>query len=487
LDLNSAIEAEARASNSVLPPQPGLAELAANRSEQFTEWLAGELETGLRIASRVVVNVRKPRHGTRPAPIVAIPDRVAYRSIVDRVLAGDGPLARSRTDYLAFIRGPVDYVKQKSVDSGLRTLGLLLNDDEIQYVVKSDLSAFYEYVDHGILGRLLVARSRDTELVQCLTDFLGELEGRSYGVPQMFDASDRLSEVYAQLIQDQLSRRGFLAWRFNDDAIEALSEEARSLGLVINEQKTTSPRFVNYAMATLGVDSIDDEIPAEEEDEVEAAVADYTETFGDPDEAVALIGQAVAGENGWTLGDLNAELVARLRRAFWSVVRAEDERALPALVPMAIYVPSLTPVLCRYATVVAQERPEEVASVIDVVVRSVSLGGWQRLWFANLLRTAELLRNESGSDLAARIAFVEGCASDDRHPVARAESILALAPTGRLSVQSIAESLVTQPRALASWYVIAAAQTASTDRDEKVLRGISGTDPLFGMILDSVL
>lgn len=497
LDLAGALQAEAVARNSVLPSQPGLAELAANQPEQFTGWLASELQSGLRVTAPAVVNARKPRHGTRPAPVVALPERVAYRAIVDQVLAGEAQLARSREDYLGFVRGPVDYVMEKA--AGLRTLGLLLNDDEIQYVVKSDLAAFYEYIDHGILGRLLVARSRDVEIVQGLMEFLAELEGRGYGVPQMFDASDRLSEVYAQLIQDQLSRRGFLVWRFNDDfrigvhsfetaldAIEALSEEARSLGLIINEQKTTSPKFVNYAIATFGLNSVEDEIPSDEEDEVEATVADYTEMFGDPDDAVGLLLQAVASEGDWDLADVSQDQVSRLRRAIWSVVRATDERALSVLVPLAIYVPSLTPLLCRYAEALAGEHAEDVAASVDVVIERVSLGGWQRLWFNRLLRAAELLREQSPGERAGRLAFVESCAADVRHPVTRAEAVLALAPTGRLSVQSIAESLVTEPRALASWYVIGAAEAASTDRDEKVLRGVRGSDPLYAMLLDAM-
>lgn len=497
LDLSTALQAEAVAPNSVLPSQPGLAELAAYQPEQFTGWLASELQSGLRVTTRAVVNARKPRHGIRPAPIVAIPERVAYRAIVDQVLIGEEPLARSREDYLGFVRGPVDYVMQKA--DGLRTLGLLLDDDEVQYVVKSDLAAFYEYIDHGILGRLLVARSRDVELVKGLMEFLAELEGRGYGVPQMLDASDRLSEVYAQLIQDQLSRRGFLVWRFNDDfrigvpafekaldAIEALSEEARSLGLIINEQKTISPKFVKYAMASFGLHGVDDEIPSDEEDEVEAAVADYTEMFGDPDDAVGLLVQAVAGGPDWDLGDVTQDQISRLRRAIWSAVRARDERALPVVVPLAIYVPSLTPVLCRYAEALAGEHAEDVATSIDVVIGRVSLGGWQRLWFNRLLRGAGLLREQSPGDRTGRLAFVESCAADTRNPITRAEAVLALAPTGRLSVQRIAESLVTEPRALASWYVIGAAEAASTDRDEKVLRGIRGSDPLYAMLLDAM-
>lgn len=497
LDLAGSLEAEAQARNSVLPPQPGLVELAANQSERFVGWLATELRSGLSVGPQHVVNARKPRHGTRPAPIIGIPERVAYRAAVDRVLVDEQVLQREPDDYLRFIRGPVDYVMGKA--DGLRTLGLLLDDEEVRYVVKSDLAAFYQYVDHGILGRLLVSRSRDVELVQAVTELLADLEGRSYGIPQMFVASDRLSEVYAQLLQDQLLRRGHLVWRFNDDfrigcpsfesaldAIEALSEEARSMGLIINEQKTISPRFVNYAMATFGLTSIEDEIPVDEQDEVEAAVADYTEDFGDPDEAVDLLRAAVANEGDWDLGDVDRDRVSRLRRAIWSVVRAADPRAVGAIVPLAIYVPSLTPALCRYVEVIANAEPAAVAGSVDTVVSKVSLGGWQRLWFCHLLRATELLALQAPGGRDSRFAFVQDCASDPRHAAVRAEASLALARIGEASVGELASSLVTEPRALSSWYVLAAAEASRGGRDEKILQGVRGSDPLFAMLLDSV-
>ena len=497
LNIADALNSEASARNSVLPPQPGLAQIAERESGRFAEWLKSELASGMRVSPQVVVNARKPRHGTRPAPIMGIPERVAYRAIVDRMLLREDPLQRDPVDYLSFVQAPVNYVMDKA--GGLRTVALLLDDDEIRYVVKSDLAAFYQYVDHGILARLLVSRSRDLELVEVTAELLADLEGRSFGLPQMFDPSDRLSEIYAQLLQDQLLRRGHLVWRFNDDfrigaasfvaaldAIEALSEEARSLGLIINEQKTTSPRFANYVMATFGLSSIDDEIPLDEQGEVESAVADYLEEFGDPDEAVFLIRAALSdADKDWDLGNLDRDDVGRLRRAIWSVARAEDDRIVDAIVPLAIYVPSLTPVLCRYAEVIAAQDLTVMAASIDAVVSTVSLGGWQRMWFCHLLRSSGLLADADG-DAARRMRFVTDCATDGRHPVVRAEAALALAGCGQVSVASLAAALTTEPKALASWYVVAAATAVEGSRDERVIEGLRGSDSLYALLIDSV-
>jgi hypothetical protein len=495
-ELSIALNAEAMATNSVLPPQPGLAELAGAQPDRFASWLGTELRSGLDVAPQMVVNVRKPRHGTRPAPIVGIPERVAYRALVDRILVDDADLQRSSLDFVRFIQGPVNYVVAKAGPG--RLLSYFLEDDEIRYVVKSDLSAFYQYVDHGILGRLLLARTTDVSLVDATIELLSEVEGRTFGLPQMLGASDRLSEVYAQLLQDQLLRRGLLVWRFNDDfrigvssfaaaleAIEALSEEARALGLIINEQKTVSPRFGTYAMAALGLNSLDDEVPVGERDDVEATVADYLDAFGDPDDAAGVLRDAVASEGGWNLGDVDQDEVSRLRRAIWSLAREADLRGIDSIVPLAIYVPSLTPALCRYAEVVVGEDQLRVLSAIDTLIGHASLGGWQRLWFCHLLRNTNSLTEDSGGDRTLRYDFAAACRSDRSSPVVRAEASLALAEVGVAEIGQMASALVTESPALASWYVLAASASVRNDRDEKVLKGIRGTRPLYAMLLDS--
>ena len=53
--------------------------------------------------------------------------------------------------------------------------------------------------------------------MQVLIELLGAAEGQSYGVPQTFASSDRVSELYGQLLEDQMLRRGHLLWRYNDD------------------------------------------------------------------------------------------------------------------------------------------------------------------------------------------------------------------------------------------------------------------------------
>ena len=433
-----------------------------------------------------------------PAPILGLAERVAYRAITDRVLRNEEEVDRSSDAYLDFVRAPVDFVLSKA--AGERQLQRLLNDEEVRYVVKSDIAAFYQYIDHGILGRLLASRSDDVDLVQVLIELLGAAEGQSYGVPQTFASSDRVSELYGQLLEDQMLRRGHLLWRYNDDfrlgvasfaealdAIEALSVEARGLGLILNEQKTMAPKFLTYAMSVFDLEGLDSDIPLEEQIEVEATIAAYGDTLQDPDDAVSLLLRAVdEDDDEWDLHNVGHDEVGRLRRALWSLVRNPDERALDALTPLVIYVPSLTPVLCRYAQAAATEHTDRVAAQIDDIVARVSLGSWQRLWFCNLIRSTGLVGDDAGGEIGERNAFLRKATIDQNHPAVRAEASLALAGAEGFTTEVSVGKLITEPSALASWYIAAAVQASHTARDERVLAGIRGSSQLHAMILDSL-
>ena len=60
-------------------------------------------------------------------------------------------------------------------------------------------------------------KGQDYELVNALMQLLEETQGRAYGLPQLLDPSDRLSEVYIDRVERALIRAGFHTWRYNDD------------------------------------------------------------------------------------------------------------------------------------------------------------------------------------------------------------------------------------------------------------------------------
>ncbi len=86
------------------------------------------------------MTVRKTRHGVRPVAELFLRDQLLYRALV---LAWDDQLptpARSNAAYEAFEQGPLAYPWNA-------------------YIVSSDISAFYQYIDYELLARELLART----------------------------------------------------------------------------------------------------------------------------------------------------------------------------------------------------------------------------------------------------------------------------------------------------------------------------------------
>ncbi len=499
LDLRTALSDEAQHWNNLLPPQPGLNELEAHAADSLVGWLQSELEAGFDARPQVVINARKPLHGIRPVPVLGIPERVVYRALVDTLLSGEPELRRDNEDYLKFVRAPFD---QRTSDSENPAMS------ESGYVVKTDIASFYEYVDHGVLAHIVRSRSERAALLPALEDLLRDSVGQSYGLPQTFGASDRLSEVYGQQLEDQLSRRGHLVWRYNDDfriavdtysdalnTIEDLAEQARALGLTLNERKTTTPKLQSYMISVLyqlALVESDDETaqppdadpPAEAREKSEAdRLAHYEEIERQNLQAARdLVAQLAAGDSApeelRSPGQLG---VGRFRGAVLTLSREKDPAALPAFVRLAEYVPSLTPQLCWYVKQLQEVEPEAVSRQLDAALVQIPLGGWQSLWFAHLVRIIGL----SGGERSVRTQFLEKARKDSTHPVLQAEASLGLSKTGGLSTRELVDALLVEPSAVASWYVKGAVDARASDRDDKILRGLRGTNKLYAMLVDA--
>lgn len=185
-----------------------------------------------------IVLARKIGGGSRPLPFMSLRDRLAYRALVTAV---DPELESARGDHSTFQDGP-------------------LVVDGCKYVLKADIAAFYQYVDHEKLVDEVVAQRGDDLGVVAATQLLQASTGRLFGLPQMSQASDALAEIYIDPIRRDLVRAGFKVFRFADDfrvacndynsalaALEIMERSAFSLGLVLNESKTSTPSLDKYS------------------------------------------------------------------------------------------------------------------------------------------------------------------------------------------------------------------------------------------------
>ena len=470
LKLADAVIAEAATIRNLLPAEPSW-DSVHTRAVESAGYLDNQLRAGFHPSPQVEIAARKPAHGVRPVPYWGILERVAYRALTTAALAKADPLDRSPQAYLKFVTAPGRFAQDRQPPHTQENeLSLFFwGESPVNYVVKSDLAAFYQFIDHAVLAEELLLLGVDYELIEALMELLAEVQGRNYGLPQLFDASDLLSELYADKIERDLLRSGFAVWRFNDDfrlacdtyadalaAIEALDAAARRVGLVLSESKTFTVGLTNYIIDVFDL-SPSDTGQAVNLDNVEDMVGDYTDDFGeeDADEALAVIGRAQVrlneagtelSEEQWIrLRNLHTDDVRLLRRAINGLTIAADPRAVKDVVRLAIYAPSLTPNLMGYLTSVGNELEpgdgvwDDLASTIDFLANDVALNAWQNLWLVDVIRELALLNDGSGNSetVARRVQWVDGLRRDTTNEALRAVATRALAAQGLLPIETV--------------------------------------------------
>ncbi|MGW3858027.1 reverse transcriptase domain-containing protein [Micromonospora arida] len=482
LDLDGAARREADAGEPLIPSSPGAAQLKGNAAS-FASWLGGQLRAGLPTGRGLVIAVAKPVTGSRPVAIWGFAERVTYRALTDLLMTeANHEVDRSPERYREFISGPMTYAEERGTRPD--------DDDEmdypfaipwpggavIQYVVKADLASFYDYIDHDILGRDLLIRTGDYAAVECLLDLLSEVQGRRYGLPQLLEPSDRLSDLYAGRVLRALRRRQWAAWRFNDDfriavetfedakrALDDLAAAARDNGLVLNESKTRTPSITSYWQETV-ISQVDAHLPRDggQHDPADF-VADYTEGARDSDPEWALsffestvtprdLEAGAQAEGQINLRDVDRFEIRYIRRSLIRLADSEEPRALSVLSKtenIVAFVASATPYVLRYLRAMAALDRPAVTRTVEAITADVSLSSWQRLCLLRAIGELDLLDSEPLS------SWVEGHRAQRFEPAVRAEAALALAAVNRIEAQEITRGLDEEPSALASWYLVA--------------------------------
>ncbi|MGY1946277.1 RNA-directed DNA polymerase [Nocardia asiatica] len=404
-DVCRAVGEELRWHGRLLPRREDF-ELLSPQVEAVADWLIPQLSAGAFGRRASVVFAEKEWRGTRPLHTLTLEDSVLYRVLVRRLSRRLPERLRERVSVEEFRRAPLEV-------SGTN------------YVCVTDVSAYYEFVDHDLLATELVSQTGDELAVTALRGLLATVLGRQVGIPQVHTASDLLGDVYIDPVRRRLLRRGHATFTYSDDfriavptlqtardALEACEFEVRALGLVLNETKTLTYGRGSYdaslsAFAEARQRLLDPEGEGESDIDLgllergyETEEADADSDTGSQETAFDDEGQRrlEAGRRAFKLwtdnvgdSDLDAQDGAALRsllgRALPVLGAAGDTAPARWIETIIREEPALTPQAAQYLTSLGKIGPDHqrvVRATLGPIVSKDILGTWQSLWFAHV-------------------------------------------------------------------------------------------------------
>jgi len=172
-----------------------------------------------------IAEVPKGKGAVRPGSILTIRDMVAYTAIVDATYD-------KLHQELSWSQGIKDFAYSLATDenAGLwfkgsfsgwerfRQKSLELLEENTTYVVITDITGFYENIDHSILfsdlRQLNVASEVINEVRKCLKKWSPT---ETKGIPQGISASHLLAKLYLNSADRELSDLGYRHTRYSDD------------------------------------------------------------------------------------------------------------------------------------------------------------------------------------------------------------------------------------------------------------------------------
>ncbi|MEU2610707.1 reverse transcriptase domain-containing protein [Micromonospora sp. NPDC007271] len=387
-------------------------------------WLRPRLRRGPSGRAASVVFADKGWRGARPLHVMTLEDRVLYRALVGLIKNALPERLRSREPVEQFRTAPLDI-------------------PDARYISKTDVTAYYEFVDHELLCAELTAQTGEELAVESLADLLASVIGRRVGLPQVHPSSDVLGDTYIDPVRRRLLRRGHATFTYSDDfriasrslgearaSLEACAMEVHALGLVLNERKTYTYRTAKYresltsfadaerrlfeegespdtsgglgfldpgygdadgdgaAQSTLGTSPVDSSV-----DEDDAFTGEDDEVAEDVDPR-----RVQAAQRAWELweeedeseeaqaGQDAAITQSLLGRALSTLGAADDSRPLKSLSALLRYEPALTPQVAAYIDAYGRggrRARTEIRSALDKVVNGKILSTWQGIWLAH--------------------------------------------------------------------------------------------------------
>ena len=239
--------------NDLLPRRP-FDRLPQNDAGRLVEWVDTRLRAhDYAVEPADIYRTPKSAFTTRPAALLALPDRLALEALAEMISAR---LDEALPDAVLWprVRGG-SHADPAAIDFRSRPL-----EWDSKYIVKSDIADFYGSVDHSLLG---LVTSTHLEMPwkygQAVESLLTALMRIDRGLPQGVPASDLFASAFLLPIDSRLSELDATYIRNGDDyyfpassvdearaMLERLEEDLRGVGLALNDDKTAIMRCDTY-------------------------------------------------------------------------------------------------------------------------------------------------------------------------------------------------------------------------------------------------
>ena len=239
--------------NDLLPPRP-YDLLPQDISNLLVDWTNGHLHSdAYGVGPADIFRTPKSPFTTRPAALLALPDRLALEALAELI---SSPLDQLLPPSVLWPRGRTsDHANDVSMKYRSRPLEWGSN-----YIVKADIVDFYGTVDHAILG-LVTSTHLDMprKYGQAVESLLSALMDIDRGLPQGVPASDVFASAFLLPIDAHLSEDRMIYIRNGDDyyfpadslddarrTLRHLEENLRGIGLSLNDEKTSTMLSSTY-------------------------------------------------------------------------------------------------------------------------------------------------------------------------------------------------------------------------------------------------
>jgi hypothetical protein len=531
IDLSAAMTAVKR--NDLLPPRPD-DKVGGQVGERFVAALKHSLSTGdYEPEHAIIIPVTKPKFSTRPAALMNLADRIVFHALVD-------PL-RPRIER-GLVSDQVLYWPRatKEVEKRWRDFETAAIHASGDYIVRADVTGFYESIDHQLLQQILVKLTGMVELVDVLIDFLGQVMNAPRGLPQGLDTCDVLASAYLNEVDSEMLRTVDHYWRNGDDvrmtvsnydagrrAVHLLEKQLRSVRLLLNADKTrvllrktyedqmeaveqrrkeTQRKILIERESRLADAEYDDvselieKAGIDEETQFELFyhrtislqdLADELRPHLEPSQvevAVATFEEALARAPGESVPEpLSDEEFHGIVASSLTVLLADKHQlpisAAPGLVRRF---PDKTELVCAYLRGVTSSYPAEVAAAATESLTSGYLLGWQQAWLFTVLRSVAASAPDTEIDAGVHAA-VEVASDEEASWLARAEAARLLAQVGKLRHELVIKLWNRGPVAIQADLTAAVAVMADGETAwAEAFRDSLNSDALMQVVLSGV-